>query len=182
MSTPNIPNILYIKGVFKKDCLSMTQIIETKYGDTEQKAPVESTYDRIPSQYKPGIWPEYVNAKCWNCGGDCSEVKNTISIPTTFEKEDDGTLCIPVEGIYDTWACGAARIKTHYKNNNLIKLMYVRFYNIINKTNRQVEILPAIDAQTHIKEFGLGTLTRGEYHKLNDINDRKFMTLLTNKK
>jgi hypothetical protein len=142
----NIPKILFIKGVFKKDCIfddifekkilenveedndksnEMINDMDSCYNKILESNTAKSCYKKLPSIfYDLESWVENTNLLCWYCNLNFDTVP--IFIPNVIEpnlkKNNDNSkkLSIGVYGVYCSFGCANQYIKNN--NNSIIKI------------------------------------------------------------
>lgn len=154
----NAPKILFIKGIFKKDCLS-DDIFEKKILENtiETDTTCDSTDDTILTStfvnYKklPSIftdiesWEKKTNLLCWNCTLQFTSIPvfipsviEPITIKNKIEREKSNIqkFSISVYGVFCSFGCTRQFIENHNysisdktETINKLRLLHKLFYN-----------------------------------------------------
>ncbi len=151
-----IPKILFIKGVFKKDC-STDDIFEKKILENinsqnneiscsneseEQKKFI--SYDKLPSIFENfDMWPKRTNIQCWHC--TLGFETTPVFIPKVIEPKtnrrldydsDKMTYSISTYGVFCSFGCANKFIETRnytiiekIEMTNKLRLLHKFFYN-----------------------------------------------------
>ncbi|MGL5936419.1 MAG: hypothetical protein ACRCZI_12460 [Cetobacterium sp.] len=146
-----IPKVLFIKGVFKKDCVTddmfdkkiMENVFDNKamgMGFDEQED-FSVSYNKLPATFENiDVWPKTTNLICWNC----HQAFNTIPVfipgviePTTSKDPENSKqkFVISVYGVFSSFGCALSfvesrnyplneKIEIHNKLNLLHRLFY----------------------------------------------------------
>ena len=136
--TPNIPKILFIKGVFKKDCIQ-DDIFEKKILeniDIGSKPIIEDEMVMIPNEQYHKIpntftnlksWVDKTNLLCWNCNLSFNSIP--IFIPNVIEpdlsKNGERSLSLGVYGVFCNFNCAYQFIL----NNNIDIIQQTEYIN-----------------------------------------------------
>ena len=148
--------VLFLPGVFKKDCRRVEEIFIDRFNDT----PDYDKYDKIPTHFTTiEAHPTHTNLKCWSC---CMNFKTR----PWFEPMGWSKNSIAIRGNFCGPCCVVAHIKLHTsslaaQHNKINMLKYV--YEIFTG-NRVITIKPAIP-HTCMLEYG-GDTTPEAYIKL----------------
>lgn len=153
-----IPKILFIKGVFKKDCstddifekkilenidLPNDEIISSEAIDEQKKF---ISYDKLPSIFENyDMWPKRTNIHCWHCTLNFDTTP--VFIPKVIEpksnkkldyESDKMTYSISTYGIFCSFGCANKFIESRnysiiekIEMNNKLKLLHKFFYKKI---------------------------------------------------
>lgn len=105
-STIKPPNVLFIKGVFKRDCVtedSMERTMIEKINGDLTITDVTETYEKLPTIFRSiETWPNSTNILCWHCGLQFTQIP--VFIPKVIEpavtKNTDNTHNITVYGVF----------------------------------------------------------------------------------
>jgi hypothetical protein len=170
-SVYKIQQILFVEGVFLKDCVSIDDIFEKRLLDKlhvdDQKTIV---YGRIPTCFvNLDTWVKSVNVKCWYC--DLTFTNMPIFIPNNVHKKGDN-YNINTHGCFCSFACAQKYINIHYSNicdytnyTQMLKYLYFVFYN-----KRINDIVPSPDKYEMV-HYSNGTVTVSEYKtKIKKLN------------
>lgn len=188
---PKIPKILFIKGVFKKDCITDDifdrKIIEnasvldniTSLSNEDAIATASFVnYKKLPPIFENiDTWCKSTNLLCWNC------TLNFDSIPVfipgviepchkakTNENQDDAKnnqqFSISVHGVFCSFGCAKTYVDTHnYSISDKIEThsKLKLLYKIFY--NKKMKDIPSYPALTQMKQFG-GDLSIVEFKDL----------------
>lgn len=132
ISTLSIPKVLFIKGVFKRDCdndetleQKMIENISDDISDIVMKDSIamsentefyDRTYDKLPSIFDSiDNWPTTTNLLCWSCNLHFDTIP--IFIPKVIEpvisKHKENKYSIGVFGVFCTFGCAWHFIHEH---------------------------------------------------------------------
>jgi hypothetical protein len=192
ITSVGLPKILFIKGVFKKDCIT-DDIFEKKilenaesinYDDTNiiqtvnlnmdyNNSYTNTNYDKLPSLFETiDKWPKKSNLLCWNCTLKFDSIPvfipNVIEPYTTKnkierEREIDQKIMISVKGVFCSFACAV----NYIENKNYTIVQRVETYNklkFLHKLFFNTNIPETISYPTALsmKRYG-GDLTTEEF-------------------
>jgi hypothetical protein len=157
-----VPKILFIRGVFLKDCIPIDDIFEQQLIDRldEEKIKINE-FDMIPSVFTTlNAWVKKVNIHCWYC--DLNFEAHPVFIPRLIEPTSDG-YTIGTEGCFCTFSCAMAHINIHYPKiyDNVRKHDMLKFLYKIFHTAKVREIL-ASPSRYEMTQYG-GHLEIHEY-------------------
>jgi hypothetical protein len=153
INKPKASKVLFIKGVFKKDCVSddifEKRILERIDNTIDQPIPLngESTYtsnfisyEKLPSIFEDiNTWQKQTNLLCWNCSLSFTSIP--VFIPQVIEPyshkhNDNVKYSIGVHGVFCSFICAKHYVKTNYhtlvdriETLNKLELLYTLFYN-----------------------------------------------------
>lgn len=161
------PKILFIKGVFKKDCVLVDDLFNKKILNqiTDIKEVTKNNnYKPLPAIFDGlNFWPKETCLKCFYCDRKFEEVP--VFIPKTIEPSKDGYI-MSTEGCFCTFNCASSYIDIYYhkindnlNKKNMLKLLYKVF---TGKTVTNIENSPS---KYKLIYYG-GDLTNLEYGKL----------------
>jgi hypothetical protein len=126
-----ISNILFINGVFIKDCIPNDDIFEQQIIDQlKTESPVD-IYNKIPSIFTNNeTWIKKTNLKCWYC--DLTFANIPVFIPKLIEPINTGyNIC--THGSFCSFCCALAYNNTHNTRiceNIRVKEMLLFLYKI----------------------------------------------------
>lgn len=197
IKSASIPKILFIKGIFKKDCLS-DDIFEKKILENSNMDTVNSTtsevivngesfinYEKLPSIFTSiETWQKKSNLTCWNCTLPFTtipvfipKVIEPISPKNKMERESifGKKFSISVEGVFCSFGCTRQYIETHnysiserIETINKLRLLHKLFYN--NKKMKELSYYPT---PLNMRCFG-GDLTILEFkEEINKYNENQ---------
>jgi hypothetical protein len=185
-----IPSILFIKGVYKKDCsnddifekkiLENTPSVEIDFNGDIDISDISSitncnnfvNYEKLPNIFESiETWQKKTKLKCWNCTLSFTSIP--VFIPKVIEPnfgkgKNKKNYSISVHGVFCTFACA----KQHVENRNYslservetlnkLKLLYKLFYG------DKMKDTPSTTTPFQMKQYG-GDLTEDEYLELRE--------------
>jgi len=166
-----VPKVLFIKGVFIKDCIPIDDLFDEQIMDQLEEDSIEiNTYNALPSMfYNMKQWPTKTNLRCFYCDRNFDTIPKFV--PKTIEPSKDG-YTMATEGCFCTFNCGASYInliypKIHDKLNkkNMLKLLYKVF---TGKTTTEIQCSPSKYGMIH---YG-GDINNQDYGKsISKIED-----------
>ena len=185
LSTYNTPNVLFLKGCFIQDCLTIEQMYNNKI--LQSIEPVidyeETIYDKIPETFSCiECWKKNTNLKCWHC--DFNFDNTPIFIPNNVYPSIDPNKkfgSIEVLGNFCSFNCAGKYINTMFidpeerweKQNNL-KFLYTIFHG---KKSFQIPFSPP---KTEMLQYG-GKLSKKEYKQsINELNKKASRIIINN--
>lgn len=177
IKSAKVPKVLFIKGAFKKDCLTddifdkkilenatidvMANIMDLPDNDFVNYEKLPSVFTNIDS------WVKRSNLLCWNC--NLSFKTTPIFIPgviepsTTKNKTSEKNLTISVHGVFCYFGCALQYIETRNytlssraESLNKLKLLHKLFYN------KKIKELSYYPNPMQLKQFG-GDLSTEEF-------------------
>ena len=166
-----VSRILFIKGVFIKDCIPIDDIFEQQIIDQLNiDAPIE-LFDNIPSNFSNlNTWIKKTNIKCWYC--DLNFDNPPVFIPRLIEPANTETgYNIGTYGCFCSFCCAMAYNNIHNNkicDNIRIKEMLIFLYKIFNGKSVK-EIFPA-PSKYQMKQYG-GSMDQMVYR--NQIHQLK---------
>lgn len=150
-----IPKILFIKGVFKKDCstddIFEKKILENIPANTEEVISTSHSieedrqyiaYDKLPNIFESfETWPKKTNIHCWHCTLDFDSIP--VFIPKVIEPRpnrradrNDTNYSISTYGVFCCFGCANKFIESRnysmiekIEMMNKLKLLHKFFYN-----------------------------------------------------
>lgn len=152
--------VLFLPGVFKKDCRKVEEIFTDRFLDT----PDYDKYDKIPSHFTTlEAHPTHTNLKCWSC---CMNFKTR----PWFEPLSLSKTSMAIRGNFCGPCCVVLYIKLHtnsiasqHDKLNMLKYVYEVFTG-----NRVITIKPAIP-HTCLLEYGGDTTVENYIKTLEQI-------------
>jgi hypothetical protein len=151
-------NILFIKGVFIKDCTPIDEIFEKHMLDRLNIDKDTIIYTKLPILFTEiNSWIKTTNLNCWYC--DLSFDNIPIFLPTSIEQYID-SYHIGVSGCFCSFSCLMSHINLHYfKISEYVKYrdMSLLLYKIFNGKSIN-EIIPTPSKFTMIKYGGYDTI------------------------
>jgi hypothetical protein len=159
------PKVLFIKGVFIKDCIPIDDLFDEQIMNQVDDDPLEiSTFIPLPTIFN-GMksWPDKTNIRCFYCDRTFDSIP--VFIPKTIEISKEGYM-MATEGCFCTFNCAVSHIKLYYpkihdelNKKNMLKLLYKVFHK---KTVSDIEKSPS---KYEMRQYG-GDINNQEYGKL----------------
>ena len=150
-------NILFIKGVFIKDCTPIDEIFEKHMLDRLNIDKDTIIYTKLPILFKDiNSWIKNTNLNCWHC--DLTFDNVPIFLPTSIEQYID-SYHIGVSGCFCSFSCLMSYITLYYaKISEYVKYrdMSLLLYKIFNGKSIN-EIVPTPSKFTMLKYGGYDT-------------------------
>ena len=177
-----VSKILFIKGVFIKDCNEIDDFFEKQIMDQLNIAPIDEIISLPYNFTDMQNWIKKTNIKCWYC--DLNFEVTPVFIPRIIEPANTNSgFNIGVYGCFCSFPCAKSFINLTYSNlckNTSITEMLLFLYNIF--TNNTVkEIFPSPEKYI-MKKYG-GYLDDSEYrNKIDIINKRIHESSIKTKK
>lgn len=177
-----VPKILFIRGVFLKDCTPIDDIFEQQLIDRlDEKEVKVMEFDKIPSVFTTlDTWVKKVNIRCWFC--DLNFEAHPVFIPRLIEPSAGG-YTIGTEGCFCTFSCAMAHINLHYpkiydnvRKHDMLKFLYKMFHG------RKIREILASPGRHEMSQYG-GSLEIHQYRtKVMAITHqmRELSTKITN--
>lgn len=178
--------ILFIKNVFKTDCLDLNKEIERRINENDQFKPnifdvnfrkvnllssyVDRDYQKNPTIFESiDTWPRTTNLHCWYCFNQFTGQPKFVPVviePGTFRNKS--RYQITVEGNFCRWSCCKSSIKE--TTNDLTK--YTEKYNNLCFlysiwTGKYPRYIPDAPSKYLQIAFG-GDLTKDQYYAMYD--------------
>lgn len=180
-----IDGVLFLQGVFKRDCKKIEDFLTDKLLGEGHHA----VYDHIPI-YFTGLdtHPKTTNLLCWNC---CRSFKTRPWFePQSIDPhKQSGKICISIKGNFCSPNCVRRHINTYtldlYDRLNKISMLKI-VYEIFN--GRPILDIQPAPPHTDMIQFG-GSLNLSEYQKKideidieyeNEVNDSSFANICKN--
>ena len=180
--------ILFLQGVFKKDCKRIEDIFHDKLLDKNNKIEEKKVYDKIPVLFTNiNTWPKTTNLNCWYCSRNFKNrpwfEPQSIepATETIIEKTNNYTIynnkkiVLGVKGIFCSCNCVYSYIMLYCRDisDKLNKIMMLKIlYEIFNEGKSIVDIKPAPHF-TEMQKFG-GNITESEYQRLIESLDSNY--------
>lgn len=105
------PKILFIKGVFIRDCVQIDDIFEQKIIEQLNIETPSVVYETIPSIYIHGEWLK-TNIRCWNC--DLNFDTQPVFIPKIINQQKKDQYAIGTYGCFCSFSCASSFINEKY--------------------------------------------------------------------
>lgn len=192
MKHPSTSGILFLQGVFKKDCKRIEDMFEDKLMTKNVINQETKIYDKIPVNFtNVNDWPKSTNLLCWYCSRsfknrpwfepqsiepvsevsngkvlDCNEIKKLVN-----KKQ----ISIGVRGVFCTCNCTRAYIDLHTRDisDKLNKIAMLKYVYEIFMGKSIPDIQPA-PPPTEMQQYGGGTLTVLDYQQKIDSLDSSY--------
>jgi hypothetical protein len=166
--------ILFIKGVFIKDCIPLDDIFEQQILEKLNINTHILSYNKIPSNFvNNNTWIKNTNVKCWYCDLNFDNVP--VFIPKIIEHSgiNNTDYNIITFGCFCSFCCAVAyvdiynaKICDNIKSKEMLKFLYM----IFNGTSIK-ELLPSPNKYT-MEHYG-GCTSQVDYRsKINIIKDK----------
>lgn len=158
------PTVLFIKGVFVKDCVPIDDLFDERMMERARDDPLEvGTFVPLPTVfYGYDTWPDTTNIRCYYC--DRTFETTPIFIPRTVEPSPNSYI-MSTEGCFCSFNCAVSFIDLHYhkvhdalNKKNMLRLLYR-----VRHGKQVSEILPA-PSKYRMTCYG-GNLSQQEYGK-----------------
>jgi hypothetical protein len=169
-----VPKILFIRGLFLKDCIPIDDIFEQQLIDRlDEDDEKIMEFDKIPSVFTTlNTWVKKINIQCWLC--DLNFDTSPVFIPRLIEPSGCG-YTIGTEGCFCTFSCAMAYINIHYpkiydnvRKHDMLKFLYKIFHDA---KAREILSSPNRHEMVH---YG-GPLSINEYRtKVTAINNHMY--------
>ena len=179
-----ISKLLFIKGVYIKDCIKIDDIFEQQLLDRISDDKPIIVYNKIPSNFTDmKSWIQTINIKCWHC--DLKFLGIPVFIPKIIEPSTTHkSYNIATFGCFCSFPCAMAynNIYNHKICKNIsVKEMLLLLYKIFHGVSIK-EIFPAPPKYEMI-HYG-GKVDPMDYKtKIEDLeNEMKKLTRVTFKK
>ena len=195
LSVTNLPTcegILFLQGVFKKDCKRMEDMFRDRLMN-ENITVEKKVYDHIPTHFTSiQKWPNSTNLLCWHCSR--SFKSRPWFEPQSIEPISEGvvgkaetnikvlvnrkTVSISVKGMFCTCNCVRAHIDLYTKDviDHTNKISMLKFLYEIFSGKSVPDIQPS-PPRTEMVTYG-GELTEYEYQKKIDSLDMAYVKVL----
>lgn len=167
-----VPKILFVKGVFLKDCMPIDDIFEQKLMDQLDLEDDIILHKPLPSIFNnTATWPQTTNLRCWNCDLVFSGIP--VFIPKGIDSLSDGNYNIITSGCFCSFNCAIAFNNLHnikICDNVNVREMLQFLYKVFNEKSVK-EILPA-PSKYIMKQYG-GTVDAAGYQvKLAELQKK----------
>lgn len=164
MDLPEVPKVLFIRGVFKHQARAITEIIED--AQEEQVQPLR-TYE----EWNEKDWLEQRAVRCTTCPrqvGPGEKVTRPIFIPEVLEATKRGTAWKVHDTVrFCSWPCAQFHIVNFLKNDNRYSL---RLKHLHKKwTGLDVDEICMSEPPWRCIELG-GDRTVDDFHRINEFN------------
>ncbi len=179
----NIDGILFLQGVFKKDCKRLEEFFHERL--LHESAGEIKMYNKIPLVFTGlDTWPKNTNLKCWNCDRIFKSTpwfepqsidplsKGSVGILLSGDEikkaQNKDTCCISVKGNFCGPNCTMRHIITYSKNlaEKLNKIAMLLYLHTIFTGVTVPDITPAPE-RMEMEQYG-GRMTMMEYQKKLD--------------
>jgi hypothetical protein len=167
MDLLKLPNILFIKGVFKSDFSNVEEIIYEEKNQIKHST-IPTRFEQVDTWNSQHI---HHSIKCATCSNIITE--DFVFIPSSMERVNDIKYWIPLNTCrFDTFQCAAFHINYFVNNDPRYKLLLANLFKFWkNETVSELEIsIP----YWRIDEYG-GDITRTEFERINEYNLKKYI-------
>lgn len=188
-----LDGILFLQGVFKKDCRKLEDMLQDKLMNVSASPPQDiKTYDKIPVSFTTvDKWIKSTNLTCWFCHRTFKnrpwfepqsiepvsegEIGNILGPDEVKNSVNTKSHCIIIHGIFCTCNCVRAYINLHTKDlteklNKVAMLKYV--YELFN--GKSIPDIQPSPPPTDMVQYG-GTLTTTAYQQKIDSLDAAYI-------
>lgn len=152
--------ILFLSGVYKRDCKTIDDVVVEKFDDAE---PVSETPQIIPlpDYYDKKIWPTEMTAPCPLCGVRASTPPLTvITFVSKIGNQHNGLQ-------FNLPTCVAFFIQTFMNNDDKLKLNLIWFLRDLTGAKIYGEIITGIPPW-QVRDFGVAKMSRAEWVRENE--------------
>lgn len=155
-------NILFLYGVFKKDCINVEKSLEDRL-----MSPIDDTeftihYDKIPDKFTTLLdWITSTNLLCWHCDAQFDTVP--IFIPEYMTELSNGCIIMKVKGNFCSFPCASGWNKIYssgerkWEKDMLLNKLYRIFYE------KDIDEIPPAPRKTYMEQYGEKSWTREQY-------------------
>ena len=155
--------ILFIKGVFIKDCIPSDDIFERQIIEQlNYNTAYIDIYNKIPLIFNGlDTWIKNTNLNCWYC--DLTFDSVPIFIPKIIEPSNSTEYNISTLGCFCSFSCAMVYINTHFSkicDNIHMKNMLLFLYKIFNK--KKIKEIILSPSKYQMKQYG-GNLEQIQY-------------------
>ena len=126
------PKILFIKGVFIRDCVKIDDMFEQQIIEQLDVEIPNIVYEKIPSIYNNDNWLK-TNVKCWYC--DLNFDNKPVFIPKIISKRKSNDYAIGTYGCFCSFSCSMSFINEKYSKicdrimyKEMLELLFRIFY------------------------------------------------------
>jgi hypothetical protein len=148
-----VPKLLFIRGVFLKDCMPIDDIFEQKLMDQLNLEDDIVQQEPLPSMFNSmAQWPRNTNIKCWHCDLTFHDIP--VFIPKGIDAKSRDTYNISTHGCFCSFNCAAAYnnlYNTKICNNINVREMLLFLYKVFNK--KTVYEIPAAPSRYIMKQY-----------------------------
>lgn len=152
------PKVLFIKGVFIKDCTTIDDLFDEQIMDQVHDDPVEiNIYTPLPTIfYSMKLWPAKTNLRCFYCDMNFEDVPKFA--PKTIEPSKEG-YTMTTEGCFCTFNCVVSFIDLYYPkiHDNLNKKNMLKLLHKVFTGNAVTEIKKSPSKYNMIQYGGMWT-------------------------
>lgn len=173
VSEYKVQKILFIKGVFIKDCIQIDDLFEKQLIEQLDKDEQIVKYEKLPTLFTDiDSWIRKTNIKCWNC--DLTFDTQPIFIPKLIEPATTVSgYSVSVHGCFCSFACALkynnitnTKLCDNLRVREMLKFLYKLFYN------RNIETIYEAMNKTKMKQYG-GDMELFEYKDLINELEKK---------
>jgi len=157
-------NMLFLYGVFKRDCIDVEGRIEDKILLDMEDTTLTVHYDTIPDNFTSlEDWTRTTNLLCWQCDAQFDVIP--VFIPEYIIKLSNNKMTMKVRGNFCSFPCASGFNKIHtpggrkWERNELLKKLYTIFYNL----DVDIDEIPSSPPKTYMIQYGEKSWTRQQY-------------------
>jgi hypothetical protein len=164
-----IPKILFIKGVFIKDCIQLDDIFEQQILETLKIDSPIIIYNNLPSVFTNlNSWIKTTNLKCWYCNLTFDNMP--VFIPKIIEHSGFNTdYNISTFGCFCSFSCATTHTNLYYPkicDNIKLKEMTRFLYKIFN--GRAIKEITQSPSKFDMNQYG-GDLDTSMYRNAVEL-------------
>ncbi len=158
-------HILFLRNVFKRDCIDVGDELEEKVLETINESDINieaNTYGSIPEIFvNVNDWPKKTNILCWYCDSQFETVP--IFCPAYEYERTPGISVMKVIGNFCSFPCASKHnksttIEPHtWERQELLCRLYKKFYG------EDINEIPLPPLKTEMIQWG-GFMTRQQYN------------------
>jgi hypothetical protein len=168
-----VSKILFIRGVFIKDCIPIDEIFEQQIIEQLNMENPPIMYDKIPTTFTNlRTWVKKTNIKCWYC--DLNFDNMPIFIPKLIENTGTpDTYNISTFGCFCSFCCAMSFNNIHNHKicmNIQVKEMLLFLYRIFN--NVVIDEVLASPDRYEMKQYGGDTDSMTYRNKINKLKKK----------
>lgn len=155
-------NILFLYGVFKKDCINVEESLENRLMSPIDETEFTIHYDKIPDKFTTLLdWITSTNLLCWHCDAQFDTIP--IFIPEYMTELSDGCIIMKVKGNFCSFPCASGYNKIYasgerkWEKDMLLNKLYHIFYG------KDIDEIPSAPSKTYMEQYGEKSWTREQY-------------------
>jgi len=155
-------NILFLYGVFKKDCINVEESLEDRLLPSIDENEFSTQYDKIPSEFTSLYeWVQSTNLLCWHCDAQFETLP--IFIPEYITELPNDRIIMKVRGNFCSFPCASGYNKIHTSGERRWErsMFLIRLYKIFY--GKSIDEIPAAPCKTYMAQYGEKSWTREQY-------------------